>query len=92
MSAQTPKIKSNWWYTFPIFLGVFGGVISWFALKSNNKKLAKNCLILGIILSTIEISIFLFFLLYSDNLNIITNFGTGSEPNDFDFQFKLNAP
>lgn len=92
MSTQTPKIRSNWWYVLPILLGVFGSVIAWFTLKSNNKKLAKNCLIFGIILSSIKISIFLSFLFYFDNLNIVTDFGNGSEPDDFDFQITLNTP
>ncbi len=41
VTAQTPKIRSKWWYLLPIFLGVIGGVIAWVALKSNDRKLAK---------------------------------------------------
>ena len=92
MSSQSPKIRSKWWYTLPIFLGIIGGVIAWFALKSHDKRLAKNCLTLGIIFNIIEISIFTSVLMFSDNLNIITESGTNSGANDFGFQFELNTP
>ena len=92
MSSQSPKIRSKWWYIIPIFLGVIGGVVAWFALRSHDRRLAKNCLILGIIFNVIEISIFVSFLIFSDNLNIITELGNSSGTNDFGFQFELNTP
>ena len=92
MSTQPPKIRSNWWYTLPIFLGVIGGVIAWFALKSYDRKLAKNCLILGIVFVLVETLIFVTFLMYSDNLNIITEYGAIFKTDDFDIQFKFNTP
>ncbi len=92
MSSQSPKIRSKWWYTLPIFLGAIGGVIAWFALRSHDRKLSKNCLILGIIFNVIEISIFIFFLMFSDNLKIITELGTSPQTNEFGIQFELNTP
>ena len=74
------------------FLGVIGGVIAWVALKSYDRKLAKNCLILGIVFVLVETLIFVTFLMYSDNLNIITEYGAISKTDDFDIQFKFNTP
>jgi hypothetical protein len=92
VTTQTPKIRSRYWYLLPIFLGVIGGVVSWAALKSNDRKLAKNCLVLGVILVVFEIIILVGLLLPSDNLNLVTEFKTIPDTSDFDFQFKINTP
>ncbi len=92
MTAQTPKIKSNWWYLLPIFLGVIGGIIAWVALKSHDGKLAKNSLILGVILNVIGMIIFTGVVMPSDNFNLVTEFENISESKDFEFQFKINSP
>jgi len=92
VTAQTPKIKSNWWYLLPIFLGAIGGVIAWMTLKSHDGKLAKNSLILGIILNVIGIMIFTGLVMPSDNFNLVTEFENISESKDFEFQFQINTP
>ncbi len=92
MSIKPPKIKSKWWYALPIFLGVIGGVVGWFALKYDYRKLAKNCLILGVILTVIEALIFIIFLMFSEALSIITEFNTISQTDDFGIQFKFDIP
>ncbi|MGQ0791985.1 MAG: hypothetical protein ACT4NJ_07170 [Nitrosopumilaceae archaeon] len=45
--------RSGWWYLLPIFMSIIGGVIAYFVLKEDDPKLAKNCLILGIIITGI---------------------------------------
>ena len=92
MTAQTPKIKSNWWYLLPIFLGVIGSIIAWAALKSHDDKLAKNSLILGVILNVIGMIIFTGVVIPSDNFNLVTDFENISDGKDFEFQFKINSP
>ncbi len=92
MTAQTPAIRSKWWYLLPIFLGIIGGVIAWVALKSSDRKLAKNCLIMGIVLAVIVMVLFVSLLTYSDNLNLITQFGSLSDTGDFGFRFKIDTP
>ena len=92
MTAQTPKIRSKWWYLLPIFLGMIGGVIAWVAIKSYDRKLAKNCLILGISLVVIEIMIVIGLVVSSDVLNLVTEFESISKTSDFDIQFKINTP
>ena len=47
------QTKSRWWYLLPIFMSIIGGVIAYFVLKEDDPKLAKNCLILGIIITGI---------------------------------------
>ena len=47
--------RSKGWYLLPIFFGIVGGLISYWALREVDKKTGKNCLIIGIILSAILI-------------------------------------
>ena len=49
------SIRSRWWYLVPILFGLVGGVIGYFALRKDDPKKAKNCLILGGILTIINI-------------------------------------
>ena len=45
------KTRSNWWYLLPILFSIIGGLISYFAIKNDERKKAKNCLCLGVVLS-----------------------------------------
>ena len=45
------KTVSKLWYLAPILLGIIGGLIAYFVLRNDDKKLAKNCLWLSIILT-----------------------------------------
>ncbi len=92
VTEQAPQIRSKWWYLLPIFLGVIGGVVAWFALGSYDRKLAKSCLILGVVLDVFKIMIFVGLVIDSDNFNLVTEFETISETNDFDVQFKIDIP
>ncbi|MFP6577177.1 MAG: hypothetical protein VB736_00120 [Candidatus Nitrosopelagicus sp.] len=47
--------RSNWWYLVPIFLGVIGGIIAYFALRNDDQQKAKKCLYLGLILGSVGI-------------------------------------
>ena len=51
----TTRVRSNFWYILPIFGGIVGGIISWFAIRYDDPRKAKNCLLLGIILTAIPI-------------------------------------
>tara|TARA_B100000470_G_scaffold185780_1_gene151092 strand:- start:185 stop:406 length:222 start_codon:yes stop_codon:yes gene_type:complete len=59
---QPEKERSNWWYLVPIFLGLIGGIVAYFALRNDDRRKAKNCLFLGIILGVIGIIVNLLFL------------------------------
>lgn len=52
------RIRSRWWYILPIIFKVIGGVISYFAIRHDDPKKAKNCLYLGIIVTLAELVIF----------------------------------
>lgn len=52
-ASQGTKKRSGWWYLLPIFFSIIGGVIAYFVLKEDDPKLAKNCLILGIIITAV---------------------------------------
>ena len=45
--------RSNWWYLLPIFLGIIGAIIAYFALRNDDRQEAKKCLYLGLILGAI---------------------------------------
>ena len=47
--------RSDLWYILPILSGVIGGLISYFAIKYDEPKKARNCLFLGITLTMIPI-------------------------------------
>ena len=59
---QPEKERSNWWYLVPIFLGLIGGIVAYFALRNDDRRKAKNCLFLGIILGVMGIIVNLLFL------------------------------
>ena len=59
---EPERLRSNWWYLVPIFLGLIGGIVAYFALRNDDRKKAKNCLFLGIILGIIGIIVNLVFL------------------------------
>ncbi len=47
--------RSDLWYILPIFGGIIGGIISWFAIKYDDPRKARSCLFLGIVLTAILI-------------------------------------
>ena len=54
------KQRSNWWYLLPIFLGIIGGIIAYFAIRKDDRPKAKKCLYLGLILLAVGIIIDVF--------------------------------
>ena len=53
------KPSAAWWL-LPLFLGWLGGIIAWIGVKDRDPRMAKKCLILGIIPSVIAIAIIAF--------------------------------
>ena len=51
------KGPSKAWYLLPIFFGIIGGVIMFFVIKDEDRKMAKNGVILGVILTFVGIAI-----------------------------------
>ena len=49
------KIRSRWWYLVPIFFGLIGGIIAYFAIRRDDPQKARKCLWVGIILTAINI-------------------------------------
>tara|TARA_Y100000780_G_scaffold225982_1_gene239212 strand:+ start:212 stop:433 length:222 start_codon:yes stop_codon:yes gene_type:complete len=56
------RLRSNWWYLVPVFLGIIGGIIAYFALRNDDRKKAKKCLYLGLILGVVQITVDLIFI------------------------------
>ena len=50
------KPSAAWWL-LPIFLSLLGGLIAWLGVKDRDPRMAKNCLILGIILTVVPFAI-----------------------------------
>ena len=55
--AEEYKQRSKAWYLLPIFLGIIGGIIGFFVLRNDSPKMARNCLIMGIITIAIGIAL-----------------------------------
>ena len=58
----TPHVHSGGkpsaaWWLLPIFLSWLGGIIAWLGVKDRDPRMAKNCLILGIILTVVPFAI-----------------------------------
>ncbi len=51
----SPKPRSALWYLVPIFFGIIGGIIVYFAIRHDDPKKAKNCLYIGLILLGISL-------------------------------------
>ena len=51
------KIRSRAWYLVPIFFGLIGGIIAYFAIRRDDPQKAKKCLWAGIFLTVINIII-----------------------------------
>jgi len=49
--------RSKRWYLLPIFFDIIGGIICYYALRNDDKKLAQNCLKLGVILFLVNIAV-----------------------------------
>ena len=49
------KIRSRVWYLVPIFFGLIGGIIAYFAIRGDDPQKAKKCLYVGIIMMVIGI-------------------------------------
>ena len=47
--------RSNCWYIVPIFLGIIGGIIAYFALRNDDRQKAKKCMYIGLVLFAIGI-------------------------------------
>ena len=58
--------RSNWWYLLPIFLGVMGGIIAYFALRRDDREKAKKCMYLGLILLAVGILLEIFLAGFTD--------------------------
>jgi len=55
------KSRSNWWYLLPIFLGLIGGIIAYFAIRKDDLPKAKKCIYLSLILLAVGIFLDLLF-------------------------------
>ncbi len=63
---------TNQLYLLSIFLGLFGGVLMYLIARKDNKKMAKNGLVLGIIIELIGLLISVFLTSLSNSLALFT--------------------
>ena len=60
--------KSLWWVLLPIFLGIIGGINTYFAIKNDDYRLAKFCLHLSIVLTVVELVVWIPLILLTEQL------------------------
>jgi len=61
--------RSLWWTLLPIFVGIIGGVIGYFVLKNDDPRLSKFCLQLGIVLTVIQLAVYLPLILLAEQFS-----------------------
>ena len=66
---ESERVKSLWWILLPIFLGIIGGIIGYFVLKNDDLKLAKFCLHLSILLTIVELVVWVPLVILTDQLS-----------------------
>ena len=49
--------KSKAWYLLPILMGIIGGIIMYFVIKNEEPDMAKNGLILGVLLTVVGLAL-----------------------------------
>ena len=57
------KSVSGWWWLLPIFLNILGGIMMFIALRRENYDIAKKGLIMGFIITVLEIALYLMIIL-----------------------------
>ena len=55
--AEEYKQRSKAWYILPIFLGILGGIMGFFVLRNDSPRMARNCLMIGVITIAIGIGL-----------------------------------
>ncbi len=53
--SQSTQSAGGIWYLLPIFFGLLGGIIAWALIRNRNSDRARNCLILGTIVTSVPI-------------------------------------
>jgi len=57
-SNKPTKKRSPLWYELPLILQIVGGIIAFLVIRKDDPKKARNCLVLGILLTIIPLIIF----------------------------------
>jgi ribosomal protein L40E len=58
-NSSTASKPSGAWYLVPILFGFLGGTVGYFAVKDDNKNMAEDLIVIGIIVSIISFFIFM---------------------------------
>ena len=56
---KSGKPVSEWWWLLPILLNILGGILMFIALRKENYDIAKKGLIMGFIITAIEIGVYI---------------------------------
>lgn len=60
MRYDTVQIRrrSSLWFLLPVVFNILGGIVAYFAIRDDDPKKAKSCLLLGIVLAAIPVLLF----------------------------------
>lgn len=50
--------RSMLWFLLPVVFNVLGGIVAYFAIRDDDPKRARSCLLLGITLAAIPVLLF----------------------------------
>jgi uncharacterized membrane protein len=51
---QSLRVSVLWWL-LPLFFGILGGIVAYFAVKKRNPKTAKKLLLFGVVMTIITV-------------------------------------
>ena len=59
---EEEKVKrSEWWYLLPLLFGLLGGLVAYFVVKEDNRRMANLCVAIGLV-GSILWGLFYFFM------------------------------
>lgn len=56
-TAGIAQQRSRWWYLVPLLLAIVGGVVAYFAVRRDDPRLARNCLVLSVVLMAAGVAV-----------------------------------
>jgi len=66
--ARIRKERSGAWYLAPILFSLIGGIVAYFVVRNDDPKLARNCLVIGVVIFIVVYSIII-----ATGVNVLDN-------------------
>ena len=57
LAAVGPRPRSWVWFALPVFVGIIGGAIAYYALRLDSPRMARDCLYIGMMLTAVNAAV-----------------------------------